>query len=190
MNREISAVATHRTQVGLLRAVNLGGHNAVKMADLRTFLSELGLSNPQTLLQSGNLVFGSDRTPADLEAWLEAEARKRLGLDTAVIVRSAAEWQALIGDNPFTAEAAADPSHLLAYLLKHKVGSVEGRKLAQEIDRLKGPEKVHVAGRHAYLVYPAGIGNSKLTPIVIERALGTTGTGRNWNTVLKIAALL
>lgn len=184
------APAVDSRRVGLLRAVNLGGHNAVKMADLRAFLLDLGLSDAQTLLQTGNLIFSSERTPTDLEDWLEREAASRLGLVTTICVRTAREWREVVARNPFPAEAEDDPAHLVVCALKHKVGAVEARKLSQEIDRLKGPERVQVIGRHAYLVYPAGIGESKLTAIVIERALGTPGTARNWNTVRRIAALL
>jgi uncharacterized protein (DUF1697 family) len=53
----------------------------------------------------------------------------------------------------------------------------------------RGPEKVRAHGRHAYITYPAGIGRSKLTPALIEPKLGCRGTGRNWNTVLKLLAL-
>ena len=56
------------TFIGLLRAINLGSHNKVAMADLRQLLSELGLKNPQSLLQSGNLVFETTaRSTASLE---------------------------------------------------------------------------------------------------------------------------
>jgi uncharacterized protein (DUF1697 family) len=54
---------------------------------------------------------------------------------------------------------------------------------------IKGRERVEVDGRHAYLFYPDGIGRSKLTNAVIESRLGARGTGRNWNTVQKLAAL-
>jgi uncharacterized protein (DUF1697 family) len=49
---------------------------------------------------------------------------------------------------------------------------------------------VKVVGRQGYFVYPDGVGNSRLTITLIEKKLGTRGTGRNWNTVLKLAALL
>ena len=52
-----------------------------------------------------------------------------------------------------------------------------------------GRETVELRGRHAYIVFPDGIGRSKLTNTVIESRLGTRGTGRNWNTVLKLAEL-
>ncbi|HUZ18350.1 MAG TPA: hypothetical protein VMV68_08170, partial [Spirochaetia bacterium] len=51
---------------------------------------------------------------------------------------------------------------------------------------IRGPEKIEVDGRNAYLVYPAGIGESKLTAAVIERELGARGTARNWNTLRKV----
>ena len=54
---------------------------------------------------------------------------------------------------------------------------------------ITGPEIVRARGRQAYIVYPAGIGRSRLTITLIERKLGTRATGRNWNTVLKLGAL-
>jgi len=64
------------TYLALLRAVNLGSHNKVSMADLKTLLAELGMANPQSLLQSGNLVFASPaRATAPLEKLLETSAR-------------------------------------------------------------------------------------------------------------------
>jgi uncharacterized protein (DUF1697 family) len=54
---------------------------------------------------------------------------------------------------------------------------------------IRGPERVNADGRQAYIVYPAGIGRSKLTAGLIEKHLATRGTGRNWNTVLKLADL-
>ena len=54
---------------------------------------------------------------------------------------------------------------------------------------IEGPESVRADGRQLYVVYPAGIGRSKLTLKLIEKQLGTRSTGRNWNTVLKIAAM-
>ena len=52
---------------------------------------------------------------------------------------------------------------------------------------IKGRETFRAAGRNAYVVYPDGIGRSKLTNALIEKTLETRGTARNWNTVLKLA---
>ena len=82
--------------IALLRAVNVGGRS-LKMADLVSLANDLGLAQPRTLAQSGNLVFETNEaTDADLERWLEAEAEARFGFATDFIVRSAAEWRAVI----------------------------------------------------------------------------------------------
>ena len=173
--------------VGLLRAINLGSHNKVSMADLRAMLADLGMKNPASILQSGNLVFES--TPgatAALEKLLETSAAKRLGLETSFLVRTGAEWQQAIADNPFPKEAKLDPSHTVLMCLKNAPPPAAVKALQ---DAIKGREVVKAKGRHAYFLYPDGIGRSRLTMTLIEKKLGTTGTARNWNTVLKLGAL-
>ena len=173
--------------IGLLRAINLPGHNKVNMADLRGLLDELGLEDGKSLLQSGNLVFRSDAgTSTQLERLLEDAAQKRLGLETDFFVRTAADWKAVIAGNPFPEEAQRDPSHLLVMFLKKAPDREHTTSLQGAI---KGREVVRIKDRQAYIVYPDGIGRSRLTTAVIEKSLGTRGTGRNWNTVLKLGAL-
>jgi uncharacterized protein (DUF1697 family) len=166
--------------------VNVGGRNRVAMAALRDLAAGLGLSNPRTLLQSGNLVFEADGSGDDLERTLEAETAERLGVETDYFVRSADEWRRIIADNPFPAEAKADPGHLLVLPLKSAPTTDRVEALQASI---RGREIVRPGARHVYLIYPDGIGRSKLTAQRIETALGTRGTGRNWNTVLKLMAL-
>ena len=55
---------------------------------------------------------------------------------------------------------------------------------------IAGREIVRAVSQQAYIVYPDGIGRSRVTNALIERNLGARGTGRNWNTVLKLAALM
>jgi uncharacterized protein (DUF1697 family) len=173
--------------VALLRAVNLGGRTQVAMADLRNFLTELGFEEVRSLLNSGNLVFsGGRKTGATLERLLETEAEKRLGLRTDFHVRTADEWATVVAKNPFPAEAKRDPGHLVVMFLKKAptAKAVETLRAA-----ITGPESIDAAGRHLYIVYPAGIGRSRLTNNLIDSKLDTRGTGRNWNTVLKLAEL-
>jgi len=175
------------TYIALLRAVNLPGQNKVSMGDLCRMLTNLGLEGGRSLLQSGNLVFGdSSRSTAQLENLLERAAMKELGLETDFFVRTAADWKTLIARNPFTKEAEDDPSHLLVMFLKKEPDRNEVTDLQKAI---KGREVVRAHSRQAYIVYPDGIGRSRLTAAIIEKHLGTRGTARNWNTVLKLAAL-
>jgi uncharacterized protein (DUF1697 family) len=175
------------THVALLRAINLPAHNKVTMSDLRDLLAQLGFGDPRSLLQSGNLVFQSPtRTGAALERFLEAEAQKRLGLSTDFMVRTAREWDTVVAHNPFTDEAKRDPAHLLVMFLKD-APDAQAVKLVNAA--ITGREIVRADGKHAYIVYPDGVGRSRLTTAIIEKKLGTRGTGRNWKTVLKLGAL-
>ena len=174
--------------VALLRAVNLGAHNRVAMAELRALCERLGMKNSCTLLQSGNLVFESAaRSSTALEKTLEEAAGESLGVRTDFFVRTAAEWSALVAANPFKTEAKSDPGHLLLMCLKEAPGRAAVTALEQAI---RGRERVRPGGRHAYFVYPDGVGRSRLTNVLIESKLGTRGTARNWNTVLKLRDLL
>lgn len=160
--------------VALLRAVNVAGHQPVPMAGLRAFFEELGFEDVKTLLQSGNVVFSGKTT----EAFLETEAKKRLGLATEFFVRTAKEWISIVERNPFVREAKNDPARLVLLTLKRAAHDFEW----------PGPEIVRVDGRNAYVYYPDGQGRSKLTNAVLAKRLGTACTARNWNTVLKLGA--
>ncbi|MDR3514140.1 MAG: DUF1697 domain-containing protein [Caulobacteraceae bacterium] len=173
--------------IALLRAVNVGGHGKVRMADLQALAEAMGFTQVRTLLQSGNLVFDADgAAPEDLEQRIEAELAGRLDLASAVIVRSAQAWAGIIAANPFADAARDDPGRLLVMPLKAEPAADREAALQAAI---KGRETARVIRACAYLVYPDGIGDSKLTNAVIERQLGAKGTARNWNTVTKLAAL-
>jgi uncharacterized protein (DUF1697 family) len=175
------------THIALLRAVNLPGHNKVRMTDLCQMLAELGLKDVRSLLQSGNLLFRDDRrSSTELEDLLENAASKGLGLETEFFVRTVADWKTVIENNPFSKEAEQDPSHLLVMFLKTAPDRAAVATLQKSI---KGREVVSANGQQAYIVYTDGIGRSRLTNVVIEKALGGAGTARNWNTVLKLGAL-
>ncbi len=175
-------------RIALLRGVNVAGHKPVKMAALRQCLTDLGCAEVQTLLQSGNVVFGGGRGAGSaVEGWLARALAAQLGVQTDVYVRGAAEWQALIAANPFPEEAKRDPAHLIAMCFKAKPapGIVDALRSV-----ISGRERLQAVGRELYIVYPDGVGQSRLTTAVIDRALGVRGTARNWNTVLKLGALV
>jgi uncharacterized protein (DUF1697 family) len=171
----------------LLRAVNVGGRSSLAMADLRAVAEGLGYEEVATLLQSGNLVFGAKGKPAALERALEAALKQARGIETDFLVRSARELHDIIAANPFPEEAKSDPGHLLVMFLKDQVSA---KAVAALQEGVKGREVIRPGGRELYITYPDGIGRSKLTGALIEKKLGTRGTGRNWNTVTKLAALV
>jgi uncharacterized protein (DUF1697 family) len=155
------------------------------MKDLAALMTKLGMQDVRTLLASGNVVFRSDNGSAEtLEKLFEDAVAKKMKVETDFFVRSAAEWEVMIKANPCAKMAKDDPGHLIMMCLKSAPSAAAVTALQKAI---KGRETVKAKGRHAYFEYPDGVGNSKLTINVIEKHLGTTGTGRNWNTVLKLA---
>jgi len=182
--REHASMTIH---IALLRAVNVGGRTAVVMSALRDLVNSVGFTEVRSLLQSGNLVFKNSKLEGpETERLLETQVASKLGLRTDIFVRTAKEWEALIARNPFPDAAENDPSHLVVMFLKKAPGGKAVQALQAAIE---GPEIVRAHGMHAYITYPDGTGRSRLTNRVIEKHLGSSGTGRNWNTVRKLAAL-
>src|SRR3954468_15705322 len=96
------------------------------MTDLRNFLTQLGLEDARSLLQSGNLVFTSKvRTGLELERFLETEAMDRLSLEVDVFVRTPTEWKALMRQSLFRKDADREPVYLIATFLKREAEAEE-----------------------------------------------------------------
>ncbi|WP_374598760.1 DUF1697 domain-containing protein [Brevundimonas sp.] len=173
---------THR--IILFRGMNTGGVRA-PVDKQRAMAEAMGLKNPRTLLASGNLVVESGKTPAVLEADIEAAMEKTFGLKIAAMVRTSEQWSDLIAANPFPAEAAAHPAKVLAMVMKDgiKPGALEAcRELAE------GGEAVEAVNGVLYFWFPNGQGQSGIFKKATPRMLGM-GTGRNWNTVLKLVEM-
>ncbi|WP_296168191.1 DUF1697 domain-containing protein [uncultured Brevundimonas sp.] len=173
---------THR--IILFRGMNTGGVRA-PVDQQRAMAEAMGLKNPRTLLASGNLVVESGETPAVLEADIEAAMEETFGLKIAAMVRTSEQWSDLIAANPFPAEAAAHPAKVLAMVMKDgiKPGALEAcRELAED------GEAVEAVNGVLYFWFPNGQGQSGIFKKATPRMLGM-GTGRNWNTVLKLAEM-
>ena len=156
------------TFIALIRGINVGGHAKLAMSDLKSICETLGYANVRTLLNSGNVIFETTKANAQ-------KLEKALG-GPRVILRTPAELEKVIERNPWKREG----SLMLVMFLE--------RKPEKKLD-WPGPEEIHLDGEHLYLYYPNGAGRSKLTNALLEKRLGVSGTARNWNTVLKLAAL-
>jgi uncharacterized protein (DUF1697 family) len=169
----------------LFRGMNTGGVRA-PVSEQRAMAAAMGLQNPRTLAASGNLVVESDATPEALEHDIEAAMEQTFGLSVAAMVRTPTDWSRLIAANPFPAEAAAHPSKVLAMVMKDgiRAGALEAcRELAADGERVEAVDDV------LYFWFPNGQGESGIFKKATPRMLGM-GTGRNWNTVLKLADMV
>ena len=172
------------TYVALLRGVNVGGNNKVAMAALRSALTDAGMRDVSTYIQSGNIVFGSSLgSEAAVATGVRQCLRAGFGLDVAVIVRTGDDFSALADRGPKCADL--DPAKALIVFYPGPVdrGALEQIRPADFL-----PDTWHAEGRELHLCLSDGIGNSKLVHEIGRKLPG--GTGRNWNTVTKLAALV
>jgi uncharacterized protein (DUF1697 family) len=170
--------------ISMLRGLNLGNHNRVKMDALRALYASLKLRDPQTYIQSGNVIFETqEQDLARLAKRIGNGVEQTFGFRCDVVVRTASELRSAIARNPFAARPGIDPSKLLVtFLASHPGPEARERLLGIKAD----PEELRIDGSELYTYYPNGIGRSKLQMAVIERALKISGTGRNWTSVTKL----
>ena len=164
--------------------MNTGGVRA-PVGEQRAMAEAMGLKNPRTLQASGNLVVETDMDTAALETAVEQEMERRFGLKIAAMARTSTDWSRLIAANPFPEEAAAHPAKVVAMVMKAgiKDGALDAcRALAA------GGETVEAVDDVLYFWFPNGQGESGIFKKATPRMLGM-GTGRNWNTVLKLGEM-
>ena len=173
--------------VALLRGINVGGRRPVPMAELRALASAAGFAEVATHIQSGNLVFRAGDTTAAAADTLERAIARHFGFPVDVVVRTADEWARYVAGNPFRDAAKERPSHLLLALARRPPHPEAATRLRA---RATLGERIALDGDALWLDYVGGVGRSKLTPAVLDRAAGAAVTARNWTTVLKLAELL
>lgn len=175
------------TFIALLRGINVGGHNKIPMAELRSLCADLGWDDVQSYIQSGNLVFKASSTPAVLETELEGAIERRFDLSIPVIVRAGGDWSAYVKGNPYPEASQSEPNLVMLILSKAPPNrdAVEGLQ-----ERALDDERIVQVGDALWIHYPGGSGKSKLSPALLDRLVGSTVTARNWRTVLKINELV
>jgi uncharacterized protein (DUF1697 family) len=172
--------------VSLLRAVNVGGSGLIKMDALRAVYESIGLADVRTLLQSGNVLFRSGLPDRDrLAKRIAQEIERRFDLRVEVILRTLEEVASIVDRGPVLSPRA-DKSKLLVMFLSSVPNAAAQEALKKWHKGKELKELLEIRGPEIYLYYPDGVGRSKLTSAVIESKLDTSGTARNWNTLIKL----
>lgn len=175
------------TFIALLRGINVGGRNKVAMADLRHLCEDLGHRDVRAYVQSGNVVFATDRLDAEaVGTELTHRMTADLGVAPAVVVRSVEELAAVVAANPFEEEAGTDPTKVHAAFLSAEPSEPEVFDFDPEV---YAPERCAAGDRVRYLLLPDGIGRSRLATDLAKRPAGVQVTVRNWRTVTKLLAM-
>jgi uncharacterized protein (DUF1697 family) len=170
--------------VALLRGINLGAKRRLAMADLRELLEGLGYDEVRTHLQSGNVVLRTSGSAAALKRKIEAALATHCGFDVEVVVRTKAQLDTVIAQNPFKDEAGDNARYLVVFLEKAPPAAWRRSIDAGDYE----PDEVAVHGKEIYLWLPTGVHNSKLAREATGKGVGAA-TARNWNVVTKLAEL-
>jgi uncharacterized protein (DUF1697 family) len=162
--------------IALMRAVNVTGTGMLPMTELKSMCEELGFKSVKTYIASGNVVFKSSKTEAQVKAVLEKAVAAYLGKPACVLVRTAAEMAAVLAANPFK---EMHGSKTLAFFLDSPPTADALDPRAHHIDEQIQPGLLEI-----YVYYPNGQGQSRLRIPAFKNA-----TARNMNTVAKLAEL-
>ncbi|MFC5469322.1 DUF1697 domain-containing protein [Cohnella suwonensis] len=174
--------------IALLRGINVGGHNKIKMSELKAMCEALGLAQVQTYIQSGNVLFASDEQPAQLRARIENAIQSTFGFRISVILRTQAEFESILARLPFSEEEIQAATGPLGKEVLYVTLLDEAPK-PEAVDKLGTYEKDKYAidGLSVYLLFDQTILDSKLAANL--QKLGVTMTMRNWKTMTKLASL-
>jgi uncharacterized protein (DUF1697 family) len=162
--------------IAVLRAVNVGGTGKLPMSELKSMCEQAGFAKVKTYIASGNVVFQSRKTEAQVKKALEAALAAYAGKPVGVMVRTAAEMAAVLAANPFP--HAPTNATVAIFLDEHPPAN------ALEAVTGQRDEEVRLGVREVYVHYGQGMADSKLKIPVAK-----TGTARNINTVAKLAEM-
>ncbi|KAA1190307.1 DUF1697 domain-containing protein [Paenibacillus sp. B2(2019)] len=175
------------TYIALLRGINVGGNKIIKMLDLKAMFQTLGFENVRTYIQSGNVVFESDEgSESLLTGVIERKIHEVFGFEVSVIIRTLAEMENVIANDPFQ---LSEPEEFKRWY----VTFLPAEPSEDALDKLhtyeNGPDKVRFVGREMYVLYEVSVSQSPLFKVPFDRILGMTITARNWNTVNKLVTM-
>lgn len=170
--------------IALLRGINVGGKNKIKMFELKNMFESLNYKNVRTYIQSGNVIFDNEITDTiKLANSIENKINEMFGLLVKIIIRTDEEFRNIVKNNPFVNEPniELDKLHVIFMLDKLETDA----ELLLSIKKEEN-EKYLINSREIYLYCPNGYGKTKLNNAMFEKKLNTVSTTRNWKTINNI----
>jgi uncharacterized protein (DUF1697 family) len=170
--------------IALLRGINVGGKNMIKMSELKIMFETMGFGKVQTYINSGNVLFISEDGAEQIRQRVELEVNKTFGIAATVILRTAAELERIIENSPYKSDALLEGESVQVTLLT-EAHSQEKLTLLSEG---KGDiDEFQINGLEIYFLFRQSVLDSKLAKNMTK--LGAVATSRNLNTMIKLAAL-
>lgn len=174
------------TYTAYLRAINVSGHNIIKMEDLRRMIAAPGISNVATYIQSGNVVFDAKEADTDaLARKLEKHLEKQLGYFVEIFVRSTPDLETIVQVNPFKDRSNTGAMQYVSFLS----GEPDKEQVAALLAFNNDTDTFAVIGMELYAYVVKDGSRSRFEPKLVEKKLGVLATTRNINTVNKMLQL-
>ncbi|WP_411893373.1 DUF1697 domain-containing protein [Winogradskyella sp. A2] len=170
--------------IALLRGINVGGHKKMPMADLRALLSNSGLENVQTYIQSGNVVFQSSITDKfEIEALIKNSILSHFGFEVPALVKTHLQLQTTMDNCPFDEEKKIKSYFILLDSVPKKEDVKEATKKQYD------GEEYLILNNCIYYYCEKGYGKAKFNMSYFERKLKVAATSRNYKTIIKLIEL-
>lgn len=174
--------------VALLRGINVGGKNLIKMADLQACFEGLGLRSVRTYIQSGNVIFGTEKADkAVLTRLLEGGISKTFHYAASLVLRSMEEMQAIVAQAPPGFGSEPENFRYDVIFLKEPLTSEEAM---QNVSIKEGVDQAFAGDGVLYFSRL----NSRATQSHLSRIVGLpvyqSMTIRNWNTTTRLLDMM
>ena len=173
-----------KTYIALLRGVNVGGHKKVPMNELRDLFLKLELINVQTYIQTGNVVFQSEKKNIEiLKLKIENNINFCFGFDVPVLIITCAELKTIFNECPLPKEKKERSYYMLFY-------KEPNQDLIEKLDVINSQEEeFYITKNCIYFYSDVGYGRTKYNNNFFEKKLKVTATARNYKTLLKLLSL-
>ncbi len=173
--------------VALLHSIVVSPGRRVSREDLEAVAGEVGLHDPQTVLATGNLIFESATTDVPhLETSIEEAIEHRLGKRIAVIIRTGAEWKALVAAAPYPRIAARQPGRLSVRVMRHPYPA----GVVRDLDPYRNGCRIRIVNGDLWVHEASDGAAAKIVAATTTKRFNQTGTWRVWNTISRIARLV
>lgn len=172
-----------QTYIALLRGINVSGQKIIKMAELRVHLEKAGLHEVQTYIQSGNIIFKHNNSPAELTKTIIDTIQSKYGFEVPTLVITADYIKEVLDNDPYTKNPDINPDRVY-YTLLAETPKEENIAKLKEYDY--PPEEWILGNKVIYFHSPNGAGNAKFSNNFFENKLKVQATTRNLKTMIKL----
>lgn len=172
-----------QTYISLLRGINVSGSKKIKMEELKSLYEQLKFKEVQTYIQSGNVIFQSNKSESVIIKTIYEGLKKEWDYEVTIILKTPEALQKIIANNPFIKDRNEDVKKLHLTFLD----DLPDKKLITALKDLdfKNDEFI-IKKKEIYVFCPDGYGRTKLNNNFFERKMKIGATTRNWNSVNKL----